>query len=168
MGKREYPYRCQGLGFKSPAQKAAEELEEELHLEIDRPELLGNAEHFCRVDVNSEYQDPTHHMAFFVSRMPNEGGCKGFSREKFKDGLKADWNKGHSFQETRAMAHVPVENLLRVAVPVDDRDIYCEDIDGTRLLLRPVLKKLLRNKDFCMALQLALKYYDRCVLRRPP
>jgi hypothetical protein len=167
MGSREYQYRCPGPGSpgKSPAQKASEELKEELHHEIE-PGLLGTAEHFCRVDVNSEYRkNRTHHMAFFVSRKPNEGNCGGYSRSEFLTRRAADWHKGHSYRETRAMAHVPVENLL--AVPVDNRDVYCQDVDGNWLQLRAVLKKLLRNEDFRKALQLALEYYDRCVLRRP-
>lgn len=138
-----------------PAEKAADELNEELHVKI-AGDRIGDPAHFCRVDVPVGQPANPKHMAFYVSRRPGEGNCGKLSRDEFATRREADKRKGYAFTESLAMTHVPVENLLS-----DGLSGKCKDIDGTELVLRDVMKRLLNAPDFSATLQSALDSYNQ-------
>jgi len=143
-----------------PAQKAAEELNEELHVKI-RGDRIGDPTHFCRVDVPVGEPTNPKHMAFYVSRRSGEGNCGQLTREGFqtrRDAAIKQYGQGSAYAESFEMTHVPVENLLK-----DGPSGTCRDIDGTELVLRDVMKKLLKAPDFRATLQSALDSYNEYI-----
>lgn len=135
----------------SPARKASEELDEELHVPI-KESRIGDPTHFCRVDVRSGRSS---HMALYVSRRPGEGNCSELTRDEFAKRKAADWHKGYAFREAEKMTHVPIQSMLSA------KDGVCLDIYGNELKLRRLLfDKLLPDANFRETLQRALDSYN--------
>ena len=136
------------------AEQARNELDEELHLQVEAAQLRDGARFASeRVAVGNYVQ------AVFVARRPFETGCAGFTQRQFLERRERCRSElcGPCFFETTSMAAVPVASLLADAT----LETSCaRDVDGVELALRGEFALMLRHEGVRARLSEALEAFE--------